>query len=103
MCQVQKQNAEGKQHSYSLRLNDGSERKFYYDKWCERESAVATYVGEKMAELSHPERFTSAELLSAPWMVTQSDVLTKTGFHSLDEVAEKAVYAYRCLTHGGGV
>ncbi|MBQ2643666.1 hypothetical protein IJG11_01970 [Candidatus Saccharibacteria bacterium] len=96
----QKQNA--KKHAYLLRLNDGSEREFRYDKWSERESAISEYVGEKMVELHHPEKFTTSELMSAPWMVTQSAILTQTEYHSLDEVAERAAQVYRYLTHGGG-
>lgn len=92
------QNATEKKHYYELSLNDGTKKKFYYDKWCERESAISDYMAEQMKKLEHPQPFTSSELQEAPWMITQSDLLTKTEYCSLDQAAKRAYLQYRYQT-----
>lgn len=87
---MSKQNQNTKKHFYELSLNNGERKKFYYDRWCEREGAISDYVAEKMKDLEHFQPFTPEELRLAPWMVTQSDLLTKTEFCSLEQLASKA-------------
>ena len=95
MSKQNSQNATAKKHFYELTLNDGRSKKFYYDRWCERESAIADYMAEQMKRLGHPQPFIASELRKAPWMITQSDLLTKTGYCSLDQAAKKAYLQYR--------
>lgn len=84
------QQKQKKMRKTTLRLNDGTSKTFEYELPQSIEGRLAEYVAEMMLATNHPEKYTSKELLEAPWAVTQSDLLLKTYYHSLDELAEKA-------------
>lgn len=71
-----------------IRLNNGEKLELKLSYRYTLSDAVVDYVAKHMKR--HKRKFTSEELLRAPWMVPQSIILVKTQFCSLEELSDKA-------------
>lgn len=74
----------------TLRLNNGIGRGFRISPRVNLDDAVVNYVALRLTVKHREHPFSTAELMEAPWMITQSDVLRMTSFHSLEELSRAA-------------
>lgn len=84
--------ARGKQHErIKLLLNSGEEKEFevIHGRVTLRD-AIVKYVASMGRREGRRQRYSVRELMDAPWMVTQSEVLNKTDFRSMEELAREA-------------